>query len=112
MRFIMIYHPELAQAQTAPTPELVARMTRFIEESTAQGILLSTGGTCGISYGTRVRVKDSKVTVTDGPFAEAKELVGGYALCELPSKEAAVHYTEKFLQLAGGGECEVHQLAG
>lgn len=110
MRFIMIYHPELAQAASPPSPEHIATMTRFIEESMAQGVLLATGGTGGVSYGTRVLVKNGKTTVTDGPFSEAKELVGGYALCELLSKTEAVRYTEKFLELAGGGECEIHEL--
>lgn len=111
MRFLMIYHPDLAQASTPPSPELMTRMSQFIEETTRAGVLLSTGGTGGPSYGTHVRrTKDGKVTVTDGPYAEAKELVGGYALCELPSREAAVAYAQRFLEIVGGGDSEIHQL--
>jgi len=112
MRFLMIYHTDHATAEGPPSQDVVTKMGKFIEESTKAGILLSTGGTCGVSYGTRVRNREGEITVTDGPFAEAKELVGGYALMELPSKAAAVEHAQQFLRIIGTGETEIHQLAG
>ena len=109
MRYLMLYHPD---PSATPHPNIETEMGRFIEESIAKGTLLSTGGIRGGSAGTRVRHANGKVTVTDGPFAEAKELVGGFALCELPSKEAAIEYARRFLALVGGGESEIHQLDG
>jgi hypothetical protein len=111
MRFLMIFHPELAHAQQPPTPEMMTAMGRLIEEATKSGVLISTGGTCGVSYGIRVRrTTGGKVTVTDGPYSEAKELVGGYALYELPSKEAAIEHTQRFLAVVGSGDVEIHEL--
>jgi hypothetical protein len=57
-----------------------------------------------------VRRSGGKVTITDGPFTESKELVAGFALLEAPSKEAAIEMTRRFLEIAGEGECEVRQV--
>ena len=68
----------------------------------------------GVSFGTKgVRVHKSaggKVTVTDGPFTEAKEVIGGYALLKASSKEEIVKHTKRFLEVAGQGTCEIYQL--
>jgi len=62
------------------------------------------------SLGARVRSDGGKVTVTDGPFTEAKEVVGGFALIKADSKEEAIQLTRDFLKVAGDGECELRQL--
>jgi hypothetical protein len=76
------------------------------------------GGLLPSSKGARVRVRKGKITVVDGPFAEAKELIGGYAVFELASKEEAIQSAREFMQLhvdvlgpSYEGECEVRQLA-
>src|SRR5688572_27458483 len=110
MRYLMIWHPAEETLNQAPSPELYERMGKLIQDSMASGILLSTGGISGGSKGFRVRRANNKVTVLDGPYTEAKEVIGGYALCELPSREAAIEFTKQFLEIAGTGETEIHQL--
>ena len=88
----------------------MARMGAFIEEAIQAGVLLSTEGCLPTSLGMRVRREDGKVTVTDGPFAEAKEVVGGFAIMLLDSKEDALDWTRRFLEVAGDGVCELRQL--
>ncbi|HLL20659.1 MAG TPA: YciI family protein [Kofleriaceae bacterium] len=106
----MIFHPTLSHATQPPSQELMTKMGAFIEESTRNGTLISTGGTGGVSYGIRVQRANGKTIVSDGPYAEAKELVGGYALCELPSREVAIEYAKRFIEIVGDGESEIHEL--
>ena len=74
------------------------------------GWLLETEGCLPTSAGARVRLSDGKFTITDGPFAEAKEVVGGFAIIRADSKQEAIEHTKYFLQVAGGGETEIRQL--
>ena len=62
------------------------------------------------SLGARVRLENGKHSVSDGPFTESKEVVGGFAILDAPSKEAAIGYVKDFLDVVGGGTCEVRQL--
>ena len=62
------------------------------------------------STGARISYKDGKPTVTDGPFAESKEVIGGFAILQADSKEKAIEYLREFLQVAGDGECELRQV--
>ena len=62
------------------------------------------------ALGARVRLSGSEMSVTDGPFTESKELIAGFALFQAASKEEAIEMTRRFLQVAGGGECEVRQV--
>lgn len=108
MRFLNIYKcPERA---TPPSPEEMARMGKMIEDGMKSGMLLSTEGCLPSALGARLRIDSGKVTVSDGPFTEAKEVVGGFAIIDAPSKEAAVGYVKDFLQIMGQGECELRQL--
>jgi hypothetical protein len=76
---------------------------------TKDGVLLSTGGIA--PPGARVRSSGGKVTVTDGPFLETKELIGGYAIVQAKSKAEAIEYAKRFLQVIGDdGETEVRQM--
>jgi len=108
MRFLSIYkHPE---SNTPPSPEEMARMGQLVEDWMKSGKLLATEGCLPSVLGARVRVDSGKFTVSDGPFTEAKEVVGGFAILEAPSREAAVEYAKEFLQFTGQGECELRQL--
>ena len=108
MRFLSIYRS--VETGVPPTPEHIAVMGELIEKFTRSGHLISTEGCLPSKLGFRVRRDGAKVTVKDGPFTEAKEVVGGFALLNADSKEEAIRLTEEFLAVAGGGECEVRQL--
>ena len=108
MRFLSIY--KSPERNTPPTPEEMSGMGKLIEDWMKSGKLLATEGCMPTSMGARIRVNDGKTTVSDGPFTEAKEVVGGVAILSAPSKEAAVEYVKEFLQYMGQGECEVRQL--
>jgi hypothetical protein len=109
MRFISIFTHE--PVNRAPTQAEMAAMGKLIEEAMREGWLLSTEG---VSFGTRgFRVHKSaagKVSVTDGPFSETKEVLGGYALLQAASKDEIVRHTKRFLEVAGQGTCEIYQL--
>jgi hypothetical protein len=108
MKFISIFTHE--GPPKPPTPELMAQMGKLIEDGMKAGWLLATEGIQWGETPTRVRSDGGKVTVTDGPFAEAKEVLGGYALMQARSKEEIVELTRQFLKVAGDGICEIHQL--
>lgn len=108
MRFLSIY--KAAERNTPPTPEEMATMGKLVEEGMKAGWLLATEGCLPSRLGARVKRNSGKLTVTDGPFTEAKELVGGFAILKANSKEEAVDLTRQFLQVVGEGECELRQL--
>jgi hypothetical protein len=111
MRFIGLLKADAeSEASVPPSAELMERMGTFMEEITRAGVLLATDGLQPSSRGARVRLANGKVTVTDGPFTEAKELVASYALFQVPSMAEAVHWTTRFLQVLGKGECEIRPL--
>jgi len=93
-----------------PGAELMTQMGAFVEEATKAGVLLATGGLAPSAQGTKVTYKDGDFTVTDGPFAEAKELIGGWALMEVRDKEEAVEWTKRFLSVVGEGESTIRQV--
>ena len=109
MRFISIFTHE--PTNRLPTQAEMATMGRLIEDAMKAGWLIATEG---VHFGgTGVRVHKSaggKVTVTDGPFAEAKEVIGGYALLKAASKEEVIEHTRRFLSVVGQGTCEIHEL--
>ncbi|MEV6650363.1 YciI family protein [Streptomyces sp. NPDC051219] len=82
-----------------PSPELMERMGELIEEMTKAGVLLETAGLTPTSEGTRVRWSGGKLTVTDGPFTEAKEVIGGYAILQARDQDEAIEWTKRFLQV-------------
>jgi hypothetical protein len=99
-----------SEAGVPPTPELMANLGSFMEEITKAGVLLATDGLQPSSKGARVKLAEGKVTVTDGPFAETKELVASYALLEVKSMAEAIEWTTRFLKALGGGECELRPI--
>lgn len=113
MRFMTIYKPantKNMEAGVPPTQEQIAAMGVFINEIAKAGVLLAADGLMRSSLGARVRLENGKVTVTDGPFTEAKELVGGFAIVNVKSKAEAIEWAKRFLAVAGDGESEVRQM--
>jgi len=108
MRFLSIY--KTAERTTPPSPEEMANMARLIEEGMKAGWLLSTEGCLPTSLGARVRRSSGKLTVTDGPFAETREVVAGFAILQANSKEEAIELTRRFLSVVDDGECELRQI--
>jgi hypothetical protein len=96
MRFMMIMYPGITdEADWTPSPEAVAAMGRFNEELATAGVLLSLDGLHPSSEGARVAFAGGKPSVTDGPFAETKEILGGYWLIDVPSKQEAVAWAAR-----------------
>ena len=100
MRFMMIVKATRdSEAGAPPNPELMEAVAKLADEATAQGTLITSGGLLPSSQGVRIQVVGGKTSVTDGPFAETKELVGGFAIFDLKSKEEAIEGGRKFMQL-------------
>jgi hypothetical protein len=109
MRYISLFRP----ASDAPaTPEQYAAMAAFIQEAVAAGVLIATEG-----FGpsgpddVKLRLSGGAFTVTDGPFPEAKEVIGGFAIMECASRDEVLDWGRRFLALVGGGESEIRLLA-
>lgn len=116
MKFLMlIKHAETYRNQEIPTGLLDA-MGTFVSANLKSGVLLDTAGLKPTSDGFRVRLEAGKLMVTDGPFVETKEVVGGYAMVQTNSREEALRVAEQFMDLhrvhwpAFTGECEVRPL--
>lgn len=116
MRYMMfIKHTEDYRMEEVPQ-SLFAAMGEFVEESFKNGLLIDTAGLQPTAKGKRVRLAGGKITVIDGPFAESKEVVGGYALVEAKSNDEALALATRFMDLhrvhwpAFQGECEVRPL--
>jgi len=108
MRFLSIY--KSPERNTPPSQQEMERMGKLIEEGMKKGWLLGTEGCLPSALGARVRLSDGNFTVTDGPFAESKELVGGFAILQANSKQEAIELARDFLRVVGQGECELRQL--
>lgn len=114
MRFMSMIRIQENTGQV-PSEQLMEDMGKLIEEMTRSGQLVSTAGLRPTSEGVRVRLRGGKLTTVDGPFTEAKEVIGGYAVLEAKSKADAVELTKRFLKVHGDEwdiECEVRQLDG
>jgi len=105
MRFLMT-----TTAADPPDEKMMAEMDRLVEEMTQKGVLLAAGGLD--QAGTRVVSSGGKITVTDGPFTEAKETILSFALVEVRSKEEAIELSRRFWQIAGSGEGQIRQVYG
>lgn len=100
MRFMLIAKADQdSEAGVPPSPELMAAIGKLGEEMTRSGVLIETGGLLPSAMGARLRLSGGKVTVTDGPFSEAKEVLGGYAIVEVQSKEEAIEVAKRFLEV-------------
>ncbi len=116
MKFMMIV--KSAERSSPPPKELMDAIDRLGEEAVKSGSMLGGGGLGPTATGARVRLSGGKVTVIDGPFTEAKEIIGGYAQFELKSKQEAVDSAVQFMELhkkhwpGWEGETEVRQMMG
>jgi hypothetical protein len=104
MRYLMIQKP----SDTPPDEKLFAEMGAYLEELTAAGILLATGGL--EPSGIVMSSQGGEITITDGPFAEAKEAAAGFALIEVGSKEEAIELARRFRKIVGDGENTIQQV--
>jgi hypothetical protein len=118
MRFMMIVKADKDyEAGKPPSPELMQAVGKLGEELTKAGIMLDTGGLLPSRMGARIRTAKGKLAVTDGPFAETKEVIGGYAVMQVSSKEEAIELGKRFMQLHADvlgpgyeGELEIRQM--
>lgn len=114
MRFMMIV--KHAGEKGFPPKPLMDEIAKLAHEAQQAGTMLGNGGLAPTAQGARVRLSGGRVTVTDGPFTEAKEIIGGYAQFELKSKEEAVQAAVRFMELhkkywpGWEGETEVRQM--
>jgi hypothetical protein len=116
MRFMMLV--KHAEPSVPPTKELMDAMAKLAEEAVKAGTMVANGGLAATALSTRIRLSRGQVTTTDGPFTEAKEVVGGFAILDLKSKqeaiEGALHFMELHRKHCPGweGETEVRQIFG
>ena len=114
MRFMFIVKSSHA---ASPTPELMEAMHKLADREIKAGRMIDNGGLMPLAGGAQVRIKGGKLSTIDGPFVEAKEVIGGYAIFELPGKEEAMAMAVEFMQLHKDfmpeweGTCEVRQFA-
>ncbi len=108
MKFLSIY--KTAETGVPPSQDEMERMGKLIEEGMKAGYLLAVEGCLPSANGARIRLSNGEITVTDGPFTESKEIVGGMAILQANSKAEAISHVNDFLKVAGDGECELRQL--
>ncbi len=116
MKFMMLV--KHGENSGPPPKELMDAMAVLSEEAVKNGTMLGSGGLAPTAQSTRVRLSGGKVSVIDGPFTEAKEVVGGYAQFELKSKQEAIEGAVRFMELhrkhwpGWEGETEIRQIFG
>jgi hypothetical protein len=108
MKFLSVY--KNVERNTPPSVEEMTRMGKLVEEGFRAGWLVATEGCMPTNLGARVRQSNGKQSVTDGPFTESKEVIGGFAILQVKSKQEAIELTQRFLKVAGDGECELRQV--
>ena len=99
MRYLTFIRHSESLRSTPPPAALLEAMGKFIERSTKEGVLVDTGGLLPSKDGARVRLSRGKITVTDGPFTESKEVIGGWAILEAATKADALRIATEFMEL-------------
>ena len=99
MRFLSYIESDPAQPWGPPPPELFEAIGAFGVKAVASGVVVDQGGLAPIESSPHVRVSGGKLTVTDGPFAEAKEVIGGFGMYDVRSVEEAVEWSRRFMQV-------------
>lgn len=99
MRFLSYIEFDQDGAFGPPPPQLRTAVSAFMSEVAGQGALVDQGGLAAPDDGNYVRIADGRLTITDGPFAEAKEVIGGYLMYDVRSKPEAAEYARRFMQL-------------
>ena len=96
MRFMTIVKTRETGAQ--PSPALIEKIMKLGEEAGKKGQMVGMGGLAPTAVGARARLANGKITVTDGPFTEAKEVIGGFAIYDVPTKKEAIEWARRFLE--------------
>lgn len=115
MKFLVMVRSK--ESSAPPPPALMGAIGKLGEEAVRAGTLVQTGGLFPSASGVLVRVSGGKLTVTDGPFSETKEVIGGFAMYELPSRQAAIDESVKFMRVhqehwpGWEGESEIRQVS-
>lgn len=108
MRFMIIRKADPdTEAGMMPSEELFAAMMKYVQEMVDAGIMLAGDGLQPSSRGARVKFNGGRPTVTDGPFTETKELVAGFSIIDVESREEAIEWVRRWPQVDGGGEVEI-----
>jgi hypothetical protein len=110
MRFLCYTLGDDSVPMPPPTPELLTNMGAFMEEATKAGVIVATGGVAPSAEATKVAFVDGELKVLDGPFTEAKELIGGWALLECRDEAEAIEWTKRFLSVVGEGESTIRRV--
>jgi hypothetical protein len=118
MRFMLMTKADRNyEAGRPPSAELMAAIGKLTEEMAKAGVLVEAGGLMPSSKGARMRLEGGKTYLTDGPFAEAKEIIGGYAIVQVKSKQEAIDLARRFMEIHGEilgpsyeGESEIRQM--
>ena len=113
MRYMMIYKPadtSSAESGLPPSRKEMEEMGKLIGDMAKAGVLLATDGLKPSSKGVRVKLSDGKITVTDGPFTEAKEVIAGFAIVRVESRTEAIEWARRFLAIAGDGVSEIREM--
>jgi hypothetical protein len=108
MKFLMTYFPD--PNSPPPTPQKLAELGAYTEKNIRSGVVILTGGLVRPTRGIHVQCEGGKTRVIDGPFAETKELIDGFALVEAASKEEAIRIAAEFMAVAGDGTAEILQV--
>lgn len=114
MRYLVLIKVDENSGQQ-PDERLMNEMGKLMKEMHAAGVLVETDGLLPTSEAVRIRTTKGKIKVTDGPFTETKEVVGGYFMLEAPSQDEAAAWMKRFLAAHGDEwtvECEIRQLGG
>jgi hypothetical protein len=118
MRYMTFVKSSLGSQHLMPPPALMHAIAELGMEAGAAGVFVEMGGLMPIERGGSVAVRKGAVHTTDGPYAEAREVVGGWAVYDVPTREDAMHWARKFMQLHAThwpeweGECEVREIMG
>ena len=99
MKYLTFIRHSESYRESGPPPALMEAMGRFVQESLKDGTLVDTGGLLPSKEGARVRLAKGKITVTDGPFTETKEVIGGWAILKVDSRAEAVRVATEFMEL-------------
>lgn len=100
MKFMLLTNAtQETEAGSPPDPRMMAAVAELVEDLTRRGVLVSTGGLYPSSEGAMVRLSKGKITVTDGPFTEAREILGGYAIVDVKSKAEAIELAKRYWQI-------------
>jgi hypothetical protein len=110
MKFLCLSLDDPEKLRIPPTPEQWAKIGAFMTEASQSGHIFLTGAVRPREAATRITYDAGKPTVTDGPYAEAKELVAGFAIIDVPTKEDAIHWVTRFAEAADVADMEIREL--